>query len=108
MIRNPVPITPAGKSKLQAELNLLRTVRRPEIADRIHRVRAETRPQNDVEYEDAKHEQSLVEGRIIELEALLANIVLIEENGASSDGCVRLGCTVVVVDAAGKDARYTI
>src|SRR5207248_8912108 len=60
--------------------NHLRTVRRAEIADRIHRVRAESRPQNDAEYEDAKNEQSLVEGRIIEIEALLANAVLIERS----------------------------
>lgn len=108
MVRNPVPITPEGKQRLEAELDHLRSVRRPEIAERIHTVRVESRPQNDAEYEDAKREQSLVEGRIRELEALLANVVLIEANGATSDGCVRIGCTVTVANHDGKEVGYTI
>ncbi|MHB8574606.1 MAG: transcription elongation factor GreA [Dehalococcoidia bacterium] len=108
MVRNPVPITANGKARLQAELATLRDVRRQEVADRIRRVRAESRPQNDAEYEDAKREQSLVEGRINELDALLANTVLIEHNGATSDGCIRLGSTVTVCSMAGKDSDYTI
>lgn len=108
MIRNPVPITLEGKRRLQAELSTLRGERRAEVADRIRRVRAESRPQNDAEYEDAKREQSIIEGRIHELEALLANTVLIEAHGPAADGCIRLGSTVTVCSAAGKLTDYTI
>ena len=51
----------------------------------------------------AKREQSLLEGRIRELEALLANVVLIETNGATSDGCVRIGTIdALLPDAPGR------
>ena len=59
----------------------------------------------NAEYEDAKNEQSFVEGRIQTLEALIKNATLIEENQGSDH--VQIGSTVVVESDDGEE-RFTI
>ncbi len=107
MVYKPVPMTREGRERFVAELEYLRLVRRPEVAARIHQARDETRPQNSAEYEDARHEQTLVERRILELEQLLACAVPIDE--AACDAAeVRVGSTVKVLQQTGNEAEFTI
>mgnify|MGYP001018303693 CR=1 FL=1 len=70
-----------GLEKLEAELKHLKTIRRKEVADRIQTAKEFGDLSENAEYSDAKDEQGFVEGRIMELEDVLRNVVLIEEQG---------------------------
>ena len=107
MIDKPVYLTTEGRAKLEAELEHIRSVRRREVADRIHLAKDQGDISDNAEYEDAKNEQAFVEGRILELENKLRNAVLIAGEHNSS-GLVYLGCTVTIRDADGEVSKYTI
>jgi transcription elongation factor GreA len=102
-----VPLTRDGLKKLEEELDHLKSVRRHEVAQRIHLAKEVGHTQNDAEYDDAKNEQAFVEGRIAQLEAIVKNHVLIDEDQAHQSRSVRLGCTVVVESTSGR-REYTI
>jgi len=100
-------LTPEGLKKLEEELEYLKTVRRAEVAERLHNAMAEGEVEENPEYEDAKNEQAFVEGRILELEAILANAVVIENKGPTNE--VRLGSRVTIVDMeTGDKEQYLI
>ena len=65
-------LTREGFQKLQEELDHLRTVKRQEVAERLHEAMEGGELIENAEYEAAKNEQAFVEGRIQELEMLLA------------------------------------
>ncbi len=71
-------LTPEGLAKLRAELEHLRAVRRPEIAEKIRQAKELGSTVNNAEYDDAKNEQAFVEGRILTLENMVKNAVLIQ------------------------------
>lgn len=100
-----VPLTREGKAKLEEELEQLRADRRV-IAERIHNAQEQGTSQNDAEYDDAKQEQGMVEGRILELEDILRRATLIDET-ASKSGRVGIGSRVEV-DQDGKSVAYQI
>lgn len=93
-------LTPQGRKKLKEELEYLRTVRRPQVVERIRQAQEGGDFQENAEYEDAKNEQAFLEGRIIALEAMLANSVLIKKKGSS--GAVELGSRVTVMEDGGR------
>lgn len=99
-------ITKEGLARLQAELQLLSTVRRAEVADKIKRAREMGGSENNAEYEDAKNEQSFVEGRILMLENIIKNAMIIESPAVP--GTVELGDKVLVQNQDGKIEQYTI
>jgi len=101
-----VPLTRDGFSRLQKELEQLITVRRAEIAQRIHDSKELVGAQNAPEYEDARNEQAFVEGRILTLENIIQNAVLIEEQHDHQR--VSLGSTVTVINHKGTREHYTI
>ena len=107
MIDKPVFLTAEGRTRLEAELEHMTSVRRREVADRIHSAKDQGDITDNAEYEDAKNEQAFVEGRILELEAKLRNAVLIASE-ANSSGLVQLGATVTIKDIDGEESRYTI
>ncbi len=102
-----VPLTKDGLAKLQNELDELITVRRAEVAQRIHDAKELVGAQNAPEYEDARAEQAFVEGRIQEIELMLQNAVMIDEKHRDHQK-VSLGSKVEVKDHKGKKAIYTI
>jgi transcription elongation factor GreA len=104
MLDKPVPLTQEGLDKLQRELEELRTVKRTEIAERIKYAKEFGDISENSEYEDAKNEQGMLEGRILTLEKLVRNAVIIEEH---HDGLVNVGSTVTVKDDLGQEI-YTI
>ncbi len=106
MTDKAVLLTKEGLAKLQQELEHLITVERPRVARLIQEARELAGAQNTTEYEDAKNEQARVEGRILQLQALIQNAVIIEE--ARDLQRVSLGSTVVVINEKGEKARYTI
>ena len=106
MVGKPVPLTKEGLAKLQQELEYLITVRRAEVAMRIHDAKELVGAQNTPEYEDARNEQAFVEGRILTLENIIQNAVIIEE--AHDHQRVSLGSTVTVINHKGEKEHYTI
>ncbi len=102
-----VYLTREGLRKLEEELLHLRTVRRHEVAERIRRAKEFTNTVDNAEYDDAKNEQSFVEGKIQTIERQLANAVVIDDRAAPS-GYARLGSRVTVVDSEGAKDVYTI
>jgi len=101
-------LTDEGRARLEAELEHLRRVRRPEIAERIRLAKQEGDVTDNAGYEDAKHEQSLVEGRIRELEALLERAVRIDPEAEESADVIRVGSTVTVVEDGAEPETYHI
>jgi transcription elongation factor GreA len=108
MTLKQTPLTKDGLAKLEEELEHLRTVRRPQVAKRIQEAKELASPQNNPEYEDAKNEQAFVEGRILTLEQLIQNAVLIDEEEAHHSSSVQLGSTVTVQNEKGQEEQYTI
>ena len=107
MAEKAVPMTKEGIERMEKELELLRNVRRPEVAERIHQAKELASAQNNAEYEEAKNEQAFVEGRIMTLEHLLQNATIIDEEAAHHASRVQLGAKVTV-DNEGKTMEYTI
>ncbi len=101
----PVYLTAEGKAQLEEELNHLKMVRRPEVADRIQQAKMDGDVSESGEYEDAKNEQAMVEGRIRTLEHMLTNAQIIEEK--KSD-VVALGTRVKIRDGEGDEYEWTI
>lgn len=106
MTDKQVPLTREGKAKLEDELEQLRSQRRV-ISERIHNAQELGTSQNDAEYEDAKTEQGMVEGRILEIEDILRRMVMIDEDGAHHAGRVVVG-SGVEVEQDGQRRRYQI
>jgi transcription elongation factor GreA len=102
-------LTKDGFQKLQDELEFLRTAKRQEVADRLHEAMEGGELIENAEYEAAKNEQAFVEGRIQELEIILAAAHLIDDSSAHLDPTlVQVGDTVVIQDEDGSTEEYTI
>jgi transcription elongation factor GreA len=93
----PSFLTEEGYKKLQDELDNLRNERRQEIALRLREALEGGDITENAEYEAAKNEQAFVEGRIKELEIILANARIIEHGKKSKgQGTVQLGSKVTL------------
>lgn len=104
---NSIYLTIEGIQKLQDELDYLVTMRRPEVARQIADAKADGDISENAGYDEAKNTQAFVEGRILTLKALLANAVVIKNNGSKDR--VDIGCTVTIRDVAyGDQETYTI
>ncbi len=100
-------LTPEGIKKLQEELDYLVNVRRPEIARLIAEAKADGDVSENAGYDEAKNMQAFVEGRILTLKNILANAVVINNNGAGDR--VDIGSTVIIRDVQyGDQETYTI
>jgi transcription elongation factor GreA len=102
-------LTKEGFQKLQEELDHLRTVKRQEVADRLHEAMEGGELIENAEYEAAKNEQAFVEGRIQELDMLLATAHVIEaEVKDHPAGTVTIGSTVTIQEQGYEAEIYTI
>lgn len=108
MTDHPVYLTAEGLRKLEEDLDHLRRVKRVEVANRIHAALDEGGElRENAEYEAAKNEQAFVEGRILQLETMLSEAIIIQEKGPK--GVVRLGSTVEISDEdSGDKEKYQI
>lgn len=102
-MKKSVNITAAGKAELEKELADL-IAQRPAIAERLNIARSFGDLSENQEYTDARNEQKNVENRILELEEILKNAVIIQAKGSDK---VIVGSTVIV-DMAGKEFTYSI
>lgn len=101
-------VTKEGLLKLEQELEELKTVRRKEVAEKIKVARGFGDLSENSEYDEAKNEQAIVEGRIAELEAQLKNVRVLDESQLGTEN-VHIG-SVVTVRFKGKktDVTYEI
>ncbi|MDF2628714.1 MAG: greA2 [Symbiobacteriaceae bacterium] len=108
MSEKEVLLSLEGLKQLEQELFTLRTAKRLEVAERIKQAREYGDIAENSEYEDAKNEQAFIEGRILVLEKMLRNAVVIDEPAAGSEVVV-LGSSVVLKDLEYQDQlEYTI
>ncbi len=106
MDEKPVLITREGLRRLEAEYAELTGSRRREVADRIRHARDFGDIAENAEYIEAKNEQSLLEGRILMLEAMIRNAAVIEDREREA-GVVAIGTQVKVTGPEG-DEVYSI
>ena len=101
-------LTKAGYKKLEEELNYLVNEAREEVKRQLAEARAQGDLSENADYDAARSKQAEVEGRIKEIENILANAEIIEEGKASTKR-VGLGSTVTIrfIDN-GKEASYMI
>lgn len=98
-------LTEDGLRHLTAELDELKTVKRPEIIRRIHEAKESGELSEGNEPDEVKNDQAFTEGRIMMLERLLREAVIVSEHSADT---VSIGATVTIRDG-GNDARdFTI
>lgn len=91
-----VPLTQKGFAKLDAELKRLKTVDRPEIIRAIAEAREHGDLSENAEYHAARERQSFVEGRVKELESMIARSEVIDV--ARLSGPIKFGATVTLLD----------
>ena len=102
-------LTKEGFQKLQDELDYLRTAKRQEVAARLHEAMEGGELIENAEYEAAKNEQAFVEGRIQELEMLLATARVIEDNGKGrKSDTVQIGLKVTIKEGNFETETFTI
>ncbi|MFN2226224.1 MAG: transcription elongation factor GreA [Anaerolineae bacterium] len=99
-------LTPEGYQKLEEELDYLKSVRRPQVAHAIHEAKMDGDVSENAGYEEAKRQQAFLEGRIMTVEAMLKNAVLIQPNGPSDS--VVLGSRVTVAEDGFDPETYII
>ena len=105
---NELPITANGEKKLKDELNQLIKVDREEIKQKISEARELGDLKENAEYHSAKEKQALLEGRISQLQGILAGSQVIDPSSIKSDRIV-FGATVTLVDVEkGAETIYQI
>ena len=102
-------LTKEGYQKLADELEYLRTTKRLEVANRLHEAMEGGELIENAEYEAAKNEQAFVEGRIQELEMILATARIIEEKDKKDKaGIVQVGSTITISEDGAAAEKYII
>ena len=103
----PSYVSREGLERLKSELEELRTVLRQEAANRIQQSREWGGVESNAEYEYSKDELAFIEGRILTLDSMINNAVIIQEGSRSGD-TVEVENTVAIKDQDGRSIRYTI
>lgn len=103
-----IPVTKQGFEKLSAELKDLKSVQRPNVIAAIAEARAHGDLSENAEYHAAREQQSFIEGRILELEAVISKAQIIDPATLSGKS-VKFGATVEVYDEeADEEFTYQI
>ncbi|HMK09182.1 MAG TPA: transcription elongation factor GreA [Anaerolineales bacterium] len=99
-------LTPEGAAKLREELKELTGPRRKAMAERLHHAVRQGDLSENADYITAKEDQAFLEGRILELQTLLREAVIVEGNREA--GVVDLGSQVVVSEGEGKSETFVL
>jgi transcription elongation factor GreA len=98
-------LTKDGIKKLKNELDVLVNEKRPEIAKRIAQAKDYGDLSENVEYDEAKNEQMMVERRITEIKQLIKRANVADDNNGGSE--VGVG-SAVKLETGGKQLEYTL
>src|SRR5438874_11068471 len=106
---DPVVLTAGGLDRLEAELTHLKTTRRAEVAELFASIQSSAGGDAELELErlSAREEMNLVEGRIAQLEGLLANAV-VAETTLRQPGVANVGARVTVEDEGEEDTYVLV
>ena len=103
------PMTAKGAEILRAELEQLKTVKRPEIVHAIAEAREHGDLKENAEYHAAREQQGFCEGRIQDIEAKLSNAQIIDVSKIANNGKVIFGSTVTIVNTeTDEEVAYQI
>lgn len=103
------PLTQKGANKLRAELEHLKSVKRPQIIEAIAEARAHGDLRENAEYHAAREQQSFTEGRINELENTLANAEIIDTSKLKPGSRIVFGAIIELQDLHSEEqVRYQI
>ena len=103
------PITVEGLKKLKDELIFLKGKKRPEIVSAIAEARSHGDLKENAEYHAAKEQQSLNEGRIEQINDIIARANVIDVTKMSNDGKIIFGSTVYLENLdTGEKIEYKI
>lgn len=103
------PITLKGSQRLRAELDELKSVKRPAVINAIAEARAHGDLKENAEYHAAREQQGFIEGRIKQLEAELSHAQVIDVSSLNAGSRIVFGATVDLADAdSGDEKRYQI
>lgn len=95
---NQIPMTVQGVQQLRAELQELKTVKRPAVIEAIAEAREHGDLKENAEYHAAREQQGFIEGRIQDIEAKLSNAQIIDVTKMTNNGKVIFGATVTIVN----------
>ena len=105
---NKIPMTTQGYTRLQDELKKLTSEDRPKIIEAIAEARSHGDLSENAEYQYAKEQQSLIEGRIIDLESAISKAEVIDVKSVAGDN-IKFGATVEIEDdESGEKQEYQI
>ena len=105
---NKIPMTANGYESLQTELKKLLNEDRPNIIEAIAEARSHGDLSENAEYQYAKEQQSLIEGKIVDLESAISRAEVIDVKSLESDD-IKFGATVEIEDDDSSEiVRYQI
>ncbi len=99
-------LTPTGVEKLSAELEKLTGIERPALAGRLRDAIKMGDLSENADYIAAKEDQAFLEGRILEIEEILRQAVIIEKDAPTDQ--VSVGNKVTIVEEDGEPETYTL
>lgn len=103
------PITAAGARRLRAELEELKSVKRPAVIASIAEARGHGDLKENAEYHAAREQQGFIEGRIKHLESELSHAQIIDVATLDAGDRIVFGATVTLADEdTGEERRYQI
>ena len=105
---NKIPMTSTGYEKLQNELKKLVNEDRPNIIAAISEARGHGDLSENAEYQYAKEQQSLIEGKISELESVISHAEIIDVSKLSGNE-IKFGATIKIIDdETNQESTYQI
>ena len=105
---NKIPMTANGYENLQSELKKLLNEDRPNIIEAIAEARSHGDLSENAEYQYAKEQQSLIEGKIVDLESAISRAEIIDVKSLVGDD-IKFGATVQIEDDdSGEVVTYQI
>ena len=102
---NKEPVTVNGLEKLKKELDNLKNIKRPNIITAIAEARSHGDLKENAEYHAAKEQQSLLEGRIVEIDDIIARANVIDVTKIENNGKVIFGSTVELVNTETNEKK---
>ena len=110
MAREVTHLTPEGREALDSELETLVSVRRREVVDRIHNASESGGTVDNAEYDEAKREQTFVDGRISDLEQILSRAVVAKatKKRKKKGGVIEFGSSVTVTPDKSAKRLYKV
>jgi transcription elongation factor GreA len=105
---NKIPMTASGYENLQVELKKLLNEDRPNIIAAIAEARSHGDLSENAEYQYAKEQQSLIEGKIADLESAISRVEIIDVKSITGDE-IKFGATIEIEDSdSGELSKYQI